>query len=94
MSFLKFLIDDMCAKFSLESMCDLVRTRVTRGACTVEDVAHEIIQRDHSLDIVSARTLAQAAVETLAESGDVAIQGAHVSPAGRVSGALRGTGSG
>jgi len=97
----------MCANFTVDSLCDLVRRRIvlgsgtfndvalaklagqaidhlrlTQGSCTISDIAYEIVQRDRSLDIVSAQTLAQAAVEALVESGDVAIQGADVYSAG------------
>jgi len=101
----KFLIDTMCANFTVESLCDLVKgqlsdcscaisdiahaklagraidhLRMTQRACTISDIAREIAQRDRSLDIGSAQTLAQAAVEALVELGDVEIDSAEAYP--------------
>ncbi len=84
MSFLQFLIDTMCANFNRESMRNLVKARLDQGACTIDDIAQEIMQRDRTLDIVSAQRLAEAAVEALTESGEVTIRGAYVHPASRV----------
>ncbi len=77
-AYLRFLIDDMCAKFSLESMCALVKSRLAQGAGTVEEIAQAIMSSDPTLDIVSARVLGQAAVEALAETGDVAMRDERV----------------
>jgi len=101
---LKFLIDTMCANFTVDSLCGLVKARLIQGSNTINDIAqaklagraidhlrltrgscsitHEIMQRDRTLDIMSAETLAQAAVEALVESGDVAMQGADIYRAG------------
>lgn len=83
---LKFLIDSMCANFTVESICDLIKGQLTRGSCTISDIALEIIQKDPTLDILSAVTLARAAVEALVERGTVALQGDTVYPGGRFSG--------
>ena len=107
MASLKFLIDTMCANFTVDSLCGLVKARLiqgsntindiaqaklagraidhlrlTRGSCSISDITDEIMQRDRTLDIMSAETLAQAAVEALVESGDVAMQGADIYRAG------------
>ena len=74
MTFLQFLIDDMCANFTVEVMSKLVKRRLTLGPCTISDLAGEVANTDRTLDIKSAQILAQAAVESLAESGDIVIQ--------------------
>ena len=74
MSFLQFLIDDMCANFTIDAMSELVKERLSRGPCTISDLAWEVAGSDRTLDIKSAQILAQAAVESLAENGDITIQ--------------------
>lgn len=89
---LKFLIDNMCAKFTVDSVYDLVRTALTErvrpdpakrdeGPCTVSDIASKITESDRSLDIKSAQDLAEAAVADLAQRGDIVVQGAYIYPA-------------
>ena len=78
MESLKFHIDNMCANFTVDSVHNLVKARLAQGSCTMSDIASEIAQRDRSLDIASARTLAEAAVGALAQRGDVAVQGEQI----------------
>lgn len=49
---------------------------------TISDIALAIADRDRSLDIGSAQTLAEAAVEALAHSGVIAVEDAHIYLAG------------
>lgn len=86
MASLKFLVDSMCANFTVESMHELVKTLLAERPCTISDIAHGIAERDRSLDIKSAQRLAEAAVEELAQRGDIAVQGARIYPAGAVLG--------
>lgn len=79
MSFLQFLIDDMCAKLSVEVMSELVHTRLSRGPCTIDDLALEITGTDPTLDIKSAKILAQAGVDSLAPSGEITVRDDYIS---------------
>ena len=72
---LGFLIDNLCANFTDESMYALVKSLVAEGPCTINDIARRIAEKDHSLDPKSTHTLAEAAVKALVQSGDVASQG-------------------
>ena len=75
---IKFLIDSMCANFTLESMDALVKTLVAERPCTLSDIAQRIADSDRSLDIKSAQAIAEAAVEALSQRGDVVVQGSYV----------------
>lgn len=75
MASLKFLIDNMCAKFTEKAVYDLVRTLLAERPSTMSDIANKIAEKDRSLDIKSAQDLAKAAVEAMAQSGDIVIQG-------------------
>ncbi len=75
---LKFLIDNMCANFTEESVYGLVKTLLAENPCTISDIARGVADKDRSLDIKSAQVLAEAAVETLAQRGDLVIQGSYM----------------
>jgi hypothetical protein len=80
MTSLKFLLDSMCANFTEACMHDLVRIMVDENVCSVDDIASRIAAKDPSLDIKSAQTLAEGAIEALAQTGQVAIRDGFVCP--------------
>lgn len=69
------LIDGLCAAFTTDSLFGLVRKRVARGPATLGDIAVDITGVDRSLDIASARTLAEGAVTELSQKGDLVMKG-------------------
>ena len=69
----------MCANFTVEAMSELVKKRLTQGPCTISDLSRAVAGTDRTLDIKSAQILAQAAVESLNEKGDIAVQGTCIS---------------
>ncbi|MCS7207116.1 MAG: hypothetical protein NZ951_04165 [Dehalococcoidia bacterium] len=75
---LQYLIDSMCANFTASAMYALVREAVADGPRTLGDLARRVAERDPSLDVGSARMLAEAAVQVLAERGEVHLQGEWV----------------
>ena len=79
MSMLQFLIDDMCANFTVAVISELVKTHLAQGPCTIDDLAKRVSGKDRTLDLKSAHILAQAAVDSLAGSGDVKVQDTQVS---------------
>ncbi len=79
MSFLQFLIDDMCANLSVEVMGRLVKGRLSKGPCTIDDLARTVANKDLTLDIRSAKILAQAGVDSLKESGEVTTEDPYIS---------------
>ena len=81
---LQFLIDNMCANFTEQSMFTLVTTLLAQRPCTMADIALRITQKDPSLDLASAGDLAQAAVEALTQRGDVQTHGTTITLAGAV----------
>ncbi|MBI2957699.1 MAG: hypothetical protein HYY32_02530 [Chloroflexi bacterium] len=66
---LQFLIDNICADFTVDSLLAVVRTCRARGASTIEDITRAIMQKDPSLDVSCAEGLAKSAVLALSESG-------------------------
>ena len=74
MKTLQFLIDNICADFTVDSLLGLVRTCLAKGPSTVSDITSAIMQKDRSLDIRCAEGLAQGAVQFLCESGDIEVR--------------------
>jgi hypothetical protein len=66
---LQFLIDHICADFTVSSLLGVVKTRLAEGPCTKNDIAAAIMQKDPSLDIRCAEGLAEGAVLFLTENG-------------------------
>ena len=88
MKTLQFLIDNICADFTVVSLLGVVRTCVARGPCTINDVTQAILQRDRSLDIRCAEGLAEGAVQAMSDSGELEIRDSKIyaaeSAAGRI----------
>ncbi len=71
---LQFLIDNICADFTVGSLLGVVRTCLAKGPCTMSDISHAIMQKDRSLDIKCAEGLAEGAVLALSKSGEVEVR--------------------
>lgn len=86
MKTLQFLIDNICADFTVESLLSLVRTCFAQGPATISDITQAIIRRDRSLDVRCAEGLARGALQVLSESGDVEVRESGVYATGFTAG--------
>ncbi len=82
MASLQYIIDSICANFTVELMYELIEVRLSQGSFTVGEILPLIRCKDHSLDFSSAKMLAEAALEALALCGDITIEGDCIYPAG------------
>ena len=82
MKTMQFLIDNICADFTVDSLLALVRRCVAEGPATIRDITDAIKQKDRSLDVRCAEGLAEGAVQVLCESGDIEVREALVYPGG------------
>ncbi len=80
MASLQYVIDSICANFTVESMYELIKVRLRQGPFTVGEILPEIRCKDRSLDFGSTKILAEAALEALAQRGDIRIEGDCVYP--------------
>ncbi len=71
---LQFLIDNICADFTVDSLLGVARTCLARGPATVSDITGAILKKDHSLDIRCAEGLAEGVVQALCDSGEVEVR--------------------
>ncbi len=79
---LQFLIDNICADFTVDSLLTVVRTCLAKGPATISDITCAIKKKDSSLDIKCAEGLAEGAVQALAESGEVEVKQSRVYASG------------
>ena len=80
MASLQFIIDSICANFTVDSMYELVKVRLKEGPFMVGEIARDIRCKDRTLDFDSSKQLAEAALEALAQRGDIMIDGDSVYP--------------
>ena len=80
MASLQFIIDSICANFTVDSMYELVKVRLREGPFMVGEIARDIRCKDRTLDFDSSKQLAEAALEALAQRGDITIEGNYVYP--------------
>jgi hypothetical protein len=81
MASLQYVIDSICSSLTVESMYELIKVRINQGPFKVGEVLPLIQSKDRSLDVSSAKMLAEAALEALAQRGDVRIEGDCIYPA-------------
>ncbi len=81
MASLQYVIDSICANFTVKAMNELIELRLGQGSFTVGEILPLIRNKDRSLDSTSAKMLAEAALEALAQQGVVEIKGDCISPA-------------
>lgn len=75
---LQFLVDNICADFTVDSLLGVVRTRLAQGPCVISDISHAIMQKDRSLDNKCADGLAEGAVLALSESGEIEVRESQI----------------
>lgn len=74
MKTVQFLIDNICADFTVDSLLGMVRTCLAAGPSTISDLTRAIMEKDRSLDVRCAEGLAEGAVQFLSEIGVVELR--------------------
>lgn len=72
---LQFLIDNICADFTVDSLLGVVKTHLAKGTSTLGDMTYAIMRKGPSLDVKCAEGMAEGAVQALSHSSDVEIKG-------------------
>ncbi len=81
MASLQYVIDSICANLTEESMYELINVRINQGPFKMGEILPLIQSKDRSLDLSSAKILAEAALEALEQRGDIRIEGDCIYPA-------------
>jgi len=77
---LQYVIDTICSSLTEEAIYEIIETRLNRGPFAVENLLPSIRSKDRSLDHGSARMLAEAALQNLAERGELKLEGENIYP--------------
>ncbi len=72
---LQYVIDTICSRLTVEATCQLINQQLARGQCKTEEIVPLIQTEDRSLDHDSARLIAEAALEDMAQRGDLIVDG-------------------
>jgi len=72
---LQYVIDSICANFTVDAMYNLIKAQLSRGPMTVGEIAREIRCTDRTLDPGSSKQLAEAALEALEQRGVIMLDG-------------------
>ena len=78
---LQYVIDTICARFTAESLYRLIEKRLEQGPFVIGEILPLIQSKDRSLDTGSAKMLAEAALEDLAQRGDIRTESGRFFPA-------------
>ena len=81
MATLQYVIDTICASVTAESMYELVKVQASHRPFIIDEVLPLIQSKDRSLDLNSARMIAEAALEDLTQTGDIRIEDDRIYPA-------------
>lgn len=75
---LQFLIDNICADFTIASLLSVTRACLAKGPASKKDIVQAIMKRDRTLDIKCAEGLVEGAVMALEDAGEVLVKGSRV----------------
>ena len=78
---LQFLIDNICADFTVDKLLGTARACLAAGPCTTAAISAAIMGRDPSLDKSCADGLAAGVADALVDYGEAKVQGDNVYPA-------------
>ncbi len=77
---LQYVIDSICASVTEKSMYQLIEGQLCKGSFMVDELLPLIKDKDRSLDSGSAKMLAEAAIQEMAQRGDLRLEGESVYP--------------
>ena len=75
---LQYVIDSICASVTGECVFKMIEGLLSEGAFNLAEIIPLIQSKDRSLDSASARMIAQAALENMAQRGIVRIEGDNI----------------
>ena len=81
MASLQYVIDSICSSLTTRFVYDLIEAQLKDGPFTVGEIIPLIKCKDRSLDMGSARKIADAALEELTQRGDIKTEGGLYSTA-------------
>ena len=71
----QYIIDSICASVTVECVYEIIEALVSQGPFTVAEILPLIQSKDRSLDLGSAKMIAKAALDDMAQGGIIRIEG-------------------
>ena len=75
---LQYIIDSICASVTIECVYKIIEALLSQGSFTVAEILPLIQSKDRSLDLGSARMIAKAALDDMAQRGIIRIEGDNI----------------
>ena len=77
---LQYVIDSICSSLTVKFVHKIIEARLCEGPFTIGEILPLIRCKDRSLDFGSTKIIAEAALEELARSGQLKIEGDNIYP--------------
>ena len=74
----QYIIDSICASVTVECVYKIIEALVSQGPLTVAEILPLIQSKDRSLDLGSAKMIAKAALDDMAQRGIIRIEGDNI----------------
>jgi hypothetical protein len=78
---LQYVIDSICSSVTVDCVYKIIDALLSQGPVTLAEVLPLIRSKDRSLDMGSARLIAQTALDDMAQRGLIRMEGDHIYPA-------------
>ena len=75
---LQYIIDSICASVTVECVYKIVEALLSQGTFTMAEILPLIQSKDRSLDLGSAKMIAKAALDDMAQRGIIRIEGDNI----------------
>ncbi len=80
MASLQYVIDSMCSSVTVECVYKIIEASLSQGSFTVDEILPLIQTKDRSLDLGSAKSIAQAGLDDMIKAGIIRIEGDIIYP--------------
>ena len=80
----QYVIDSICASVTVECVYKMIEALLSQGQFTIDEVIPMIQTKDRSLDLQSARMIAKAALDDMAQRGTIRIAGENIHSANQI----------
>jgi len=83
---LQYIIDSMCSSVTVECVYKMIEALLIDGTFKEADLLPLIQSKDRSLDSGSAKVIAKAALNDMAQRGSIRIEGGNIYSANHIAG--------
>jgi len=80
----QYVIDSICASVTVECVYKMIEALLSQGQFTMNELLPMIQTKDRSLDLESARMIAKAALDDMAQCGIIRFEGENIHSASQI----------